>query len=29
MSQTRPLIDTLKKVLRKRRINYRLVADAL
>jgi DNA-binding Xre family transcriptional regulator len=29
MSQTRPLIDTLKQELRKRRINYRQVADAL
>ena len=29
MSQTGPLIDTLKQELRKRRINYRQVADAL
>jgi hypothetical protein len=29
MSQTRPLIDTLKQELRTRRINYRQVADAL
>ncbi len=29
MSQTRPLIDTLKQELRKRRINYRQVAIAL
>jgi DNA-binding Xre family transcriptional regulator len=29
MSQTRPLIDTLKQELRKQRINYRQVAEAL